>query len=57
MGKDATKKLMSEFAEDYNLDEIISLEALEEMMEQKAREEEADSIALYEEKRASTPHS
>jgi len=51
MGKDVTKKLMSEFAEEYDLNKVVSLEALEEMMEQKAREEEADSIALYEEKR------
>jgi hypothetical protein len=42
---------MSEFAEEYDLDRAVSFEELVDMMEQKAREEEADSIVLSDEKR------
>ena len=52
MGKEKTKRLMAEFsAELGSYGDKISYEELEEMIEQQAREEEADSIALAEEHR------
>ena len=52
MGKDTTKRLLSEFSDRMGLDgEQVSLEELEELMETRAAEEEADSIALAEEHR------
>lgn len=44
-------KIYSEFAEAHHLPEIISLEFLEEQIEQNAREEEADNIVLAEDRR------
>lgn len=41
----------SEFAKENNMPMLISLEELEERMEQDAREEEADEIILAEERR------
>ena len=41
-----------EFADLYDMPRKLSLEELEEKIEQKAREEEADNIVLAEEKRA-----
>lgn len=44
-------KIYSEFAESHNMPEVISLEYLEEQIEQSARQEEADNIVLAEDKR------
>ena len=41
------------FANEHNLPETLSLEELEADMEEKAREEEADSVILAEEKQQS----
>jgi len=44
-------KIYSEFAEFHGLPKKVSLEEIEEMIEQDAREEEADNIVLAEDKR------
>lgn len=44
-------KIYSEFAEDAKMPAVISLEDIEEKIEQAAREEEADNIALAEDRR------
>lgn len=44
-------KIYSEFAEKHHMDKQISLDELEEKIEQEAREEEADNIVLAEDKR------
>jgi len=51
MKNDKNDKIYSEFAEFHNLPPKVSLEELEEMIEQGAREEEADNIILAEDKR------
>lgn len=46
-------KCYSEYAEKANVAEKVSLEELEERIEQDAREEEADNIVLAEDRRVS----
>jgi len=45
-----TKEIYGRFADEYNLAEKLSYEELEEEMEERARQEEADSVVLAEEK-------
>ena len=51
MYTEKTERLMADFAAENNVNGNISYEELEEMMEQRAREEEADAIILADEKR------